>query len=454
MATANHSTVRHSPSRPASGSRQARLVQPATANELVRVLETGTHYPSPLRALGSASSCTRCTEAAGGTLVDMGEMNRVLRIDRDSVTVQPGITIAELADVLDSEGLETIGGFDYANRTVGGAISAAGLEAMSAGEVGSFSSSVRQIKFVTASGQRGCVNSDTATLLRLFRMSYGLLGIVYEVTLRVRPTQSFEVQAMKIDVADIHNLLARLTQSRSSARLKLFPFRGTVHCELRDSIAGADKGGRLAWRLKSWTVNSAMPAAAFALAKMMPVGKLRYPIVDSLSETTLNLSSLGPLKSGSAAIAQMTQTNVFGAGPCARTSWAFPQTSFASTVTAYFDFCRRHYARTGFRCDQPAVAFPTPKDPGALLSPAFEQSVVTLTAMSNRAEGWDDFAFEYAEFAENHGAIPLFGQSQHMSARAVKLSYGKRWDAFRRTREHFDPERRLVNQFFENFLAI
>ena len=49
-------------------------------------------------------------------------MNRVLKIERDRVTVQPGISLTELADILSDEGLELIGGFDLASRTVGGAV--------------------------------------------------------------------------------------------------------------------------------------------------------------------------------------------------------------------------------------------------------------------------------------------------------------------------------------------
>ena len=73
--------------------------------------------------MGSGSSVTRCITANSGTLLDLSQMNRVLKIEDDSVTVQPGIRLQELADVLQHEGLELIGGFDLANRSVGGAVS-------------------------------------------------------------------------------------------------------------------------------------------------------------------------------------------------------------------------------------------------------------------------------------------------------------------------------------------
>jgi hypothetical protein len=196
-----------------------------------------------------------------------------------------------------------------------------------------------------------------------------------------------------------------------------------------------------------------MPSAAFALAKMMPVDKLRYSIVDSVGEKTLNLGAAQQSNGGVATAEQLTQTNLFGSGMLERSSWAFPQAGFATVAKKYFEFCRQHYERTGFRCDPPAAAYPAAKDSGALLSPSFDQPIVTLTASSKPSDGWEDFAFEFAEFALSCGGIPLMGQSLHMTAQSVRSGYGKRWEAFRRTRAQLDPEDRLMNAFFENFLA-
>ena len=104
--------------------------------------------------MGSGSSITRCVTANAGTLVDLSEMNRVLSIDSDSVTVQPGITLPELADILRDEGLELIGGFDLANRTVGGAVCGAGLEATIVGDVSQFAGHATRLKVISPVGKK------------------------------------------------------------------------------------------------------------------------------------------------------------------------------------------------------------------------------------------------------------------------------------------------------------
>ena len=81
-------------------------VQVSSPTEIQQVLLDGKRYPSPVRPIGSGSSTTRCVTASGGTQVDLSAMNRVLKIERDSVTVQPGISLPDLAEILSEEGLE------------------------------------------------------------------------------------------------------------------------------------------------------------------------------------------------------------------------------------------------------------------------------------------------------------------------------------------------------------
>ena len=169
----------------------------ANAQQDLQVLLDWKNYPSPVRPIGSGSSTTRCITANGGTQLDLSAMNRVLKIEKDTVTVQPGISLPDLAEVLAEEGLELIGGFDLASRTVGGAVCAAGLEASMAGDVSQFASYAVQLKVLSPSGKRFVVSERTKSLLALMRLSYGLLGVIYEITLRVRPVQGFAVKRPK-----------------------------------------------------------------------------------------------------------------------------------------------------------------------------------------------------------------------------------------------------------------
>ena len=220
----------------------ATTVEVSTPTEIHTVLMDPRRYPSPVRPVGSGSSTTRCVTANGGTQLDLLTMNRVLKIERDRVTVQPGISLTELADILSDEGLELIGGFDVANRTVGGAVAAAGLEASMAGDVGQFASHVLQLKVLSPNGKKFVVSEKTKSLLALMRLSYGLLGVIYEVTLRVRPVQGFAVQTAKVSFKDFGKLGPKLLSATAGVKLYLLPFRDRIYLELRRPAADADPG--------------------------------------------------------------------------------------------------------------------------------------------------------------------------------------------------------------------
>jgi hypothetical protein len=431
----------------------AMTIQASTPSEIHQVLMDKKRYPSPVRPVGSGSSMTRCVTANGGTQLDLSTMNRVLRIDGDTVTVQPGISLPDLAEILSEEGLELVGGFDLANRTVGGAVSAAGVEASMAGGVGQFASHAVQLKVLSPNGKKFVVNEKTKTLLALTRLSYGLLGVIYEVTLRVRPIQGFAVQTAKTTFKDFGRLGSKLIGASSGVKLYLLPFRDRIYMELRKPAAEADPGRKFAWRLKDWAVYSALPDAARSLGMAVPIRQIRYPLIDSLSEVAQSLMNNALVRSGSNSVEQSGRFRMLGARSRFNyTTWAFPAADFPTTALAYKLFCKEYYARTGYRCDMPSVSFRINRDRSALLSPSFDGAMFTLSALSTEANGWDDFVLDFADFAAKNRGTPFFNQTRNASAEVVAQRFGTRLQFFDKVRRELDPGDRLVNQFFQSYL--
>jgi hypothetical protein len=428
-------------------------VQVSAPSEIQQVLMDWKHYPAPIRPIGSGSSTTRCISANGGTQLDLSGMNRVLKIDRDTVTVQPGISLPDLAEVLGEEGLELVGGFDLANRTVGGAVSAAGLEASMAGDVGQFAAHVVQLKVLSPNGKKFVVSDRTKSLLAVMRLSYGLLGVIYEVTLRVRPVQGFVVQTAKVSFKDFGKLGSRLQGATAGVKLYLLPFRDRIYFELRRPAADADPGRKFAWRFKDWAVYSALPEAARSCGRARPIRQLRYPLIDSLSEVAQSIVNNALVRSGSNSVEQSGRYRMLGSkSRFTYTTWAFPAGAFANTVLAYKLFCKEHYARTGFRCDMPSVAFRLTRDRSALLSPSFDGPMFTISPLSTQTEGWDDFAFDFADFAAHNHGVPFFNQTRNFTPEVVAQRFGTRLSFFDKVRRELDPDDRLLNPFFQGYL--
>ena len=87
-------------------SHPARVVRPTTVDEIVNVLSDPATYPSPVRAVGSNHSTTRCAVAERGTVIDMTGMDRIIEITGDSVTVQAGALYIDVAKALEQRGLQ------------------------------------------------------------------------------------------------------------------------------------------------------------------------------------------------------------------------------------------------------------------------------------------------------------------------------------------------------------
>ena len=75
-------------------------------------------------------------------------------------------------------------------------------------------------------------------------------------------------------------------------------------------------------------------------------------------------------------------------------------------------------------------------------------SVFTISPLSTQTEGWDDFVFDFAEFAASQRGIPFFNQTRNAPPELVAQRYGSRLAFFNKVRRELDPHDRMLNQYF------
>ena len=146
-------------------------------------------FPSPVRPAGSMHSTARMNGDDGGTMVDMTAMNRILRFGEDTVTVEAGVNYLTVSNALKERGFQFHVTTEIGNTTLAAMATAATKDSSFPGEYGQISSYVSAVKLVTPKGEVREINErDHPEEMQIIRSSYGLLGIVFEVTIRVRPT--------------------------------------------------------------------------------------------------------------------------------------------------------------------------------------------------------------------------------------------------------------------------
>jgi L-gulonolactone oxidase len=421
--------------------------QPKSAEDLARVLTDAKEFPSPLRPVGSGSSVTRCSETATGTLVDMSRLNRVLGVKGDTVTVQAGCRLRDLAEHLAHDNMELVGGCTDSNRTVGGAISSGSMGARLPGDGAQFASSVCHITLINVEGRRVEIGEKLPDLLRLVRMSYGLFGIIYSIQLKIRPIQLYSISNSKIDVDEFVRLIPNLMEARAAVSASIMPFRDRVHIELRYPDEGERKSRALPWKLRDWATHSALPKAVRSVSKAIPLKNIRDPLIETMTEATHALSRLTDSGSNAAEQTGRFKRLVLDekTSSCA---WLFPVDQVAAAVPAYIKFCQGHYRSAGFRCDLPADIWRVNQDQGALLSPSFDGPGFVFNMRSSQEDGWDDYLLEFAEFAAHFKGVPIFNLTKGFKPGYANRMYGDRLKRFTEMRNRLDPKNRLLNQFF------
>ncbi len=435
----------HSPARPS-------IRTPSNLAQLMRCLDSNANTAIPLRPKGAGTSATDCNIATAGTSIDMRGLNRIVRIDgpNQTVTAEAGVRLGELIAALAEEGLELIGNFDQTERTLGGALAAPCMGPGIGGRASMLSTQVISMKVVLASGKVMNVMPDQRHLLSAFRLSYGMLGVIYVVTMKVRPVATFTASHRSMDIDTFAQVSDRLCNGNVGLKFYLMPYRNHVYLDLRHYEASGKSAYSTPWKIKDWGESTVLPNVFKSLSRVMPFPSVRYQLIDSISATTHDLVNSRLVRNG---------TNAAAGGRHRRrepsnllySSWCFPASDFSVVVKAYAKFCRETFARTAYRCDMPAVGYRVARDNSALLSPSFDEPLIALQTISTQKRGWADFVLDLAEFAENWGGTPVFNQTVSPRPAYVSQTYSGRMEFFRKIRQQLDPDGRLLNPYLARY---
>ena len=172
---------------------------------LKSILKDASRYPSPVRAMGSYHSLTPCA-SSDGTIIDMSGMKRIVEIDREKMTftAEAGLQIIEASRVLRAQNLQFMTNIEIGNMTLGAAACCHSKDALDGSAFGQFGSYLTDVKWVTPSGQLAeASETDNPEQLSLMRTSYGLCGVVYEATYRIKPLEAIQFNYLPRPIKDL-----------------------------------------------------------------------------------------------------------------------------------------------------------------------------------------------------------------------------------------------------------
>ena len=433
-------------------SHPSEVVRPRSLPELIELVQsTLARADGPkLRAVGHLHSMNECF-GTPGVHIDMTALNRCT-VDpaRGVIVAEAGATLLDIARALGSK-LQIPVMPEIGNATAG-SVACCGTKDSSVGTgPGQVSSGVVAVKMVNARGQVEVVDeASNPGRLRDIRSSYGLLGVICEVTFKIEPRVVFkhEYEVMSLDPVPS---LAAIRKNADAVLAFMQPYSKQILVERRfvDSAANSSlldhvmiqrqlRG--LAWEhLATQTVNVLTP---------LPFANRFLKGFDKLTGAAFEHLLSGFRASRADCMVDFSPTP---SDPFDFTFWAYPEASWEVVVPAYLRFCQEQLP---FRASLFTEVYLISQDDKAALSFCPSSNVFTLDSVDHRAqdEEWHRFNRNYNNLAMQLGGRPLLNQTKQLSRPVVTSALGNRWNAFRRLVASEDPNGRFGNSFFDALL--
>ncbi|MBK8259663.1 MAG: FAD-binding oxidoreductase [Polyangiaceae bacterium] len=425
------------------------VVTPKTVEDIVAVMKDKKRYPSPVRAVGSNHSATTVAIADQGTTISMRGMNRILSIGKDTVTVQAGALYIDVAKELEKHKLQFHVNLEIGNITVGVAACCGTKDSSFPGEYGQISSYVIGMKLVKPNGDLAEVTENDPELLRVMRASNGLLGIVYEVTFRVAPLKAMHIDYDYYTLEEFERELPNIQARPESMFMYITPFIGRITVERRKYIEGsvpAPENWR--WRVRNYFWKNVAPYVGYWSSRYMAWTWFRHFMQNSLNRFQTGVMDRLIFGRTSPTDQMIRFDESGGRRKYGFSIWAFPEEKFPKLMREYFEFNIEYYKRTGYRCDMLNVGYRISQDDSNFFSYSHDGPVMTVDPVSSGNDGWYEYLAAYNEWCIQHGGKPLFSQSRFLTPRQARMAFGSRIDEFNKIRRQWDPENRLLNQFY------
>ena len=427
----------------------------ASADDVVNILRNPAQYPSPIRAVGSNHSTAPCAVVQSGTILKMSGMNKILDISNNTVTAEAGALYIDVANALEKQNLQFYVNTEIGNLTVGSAACCGTKDSAMPGEYGQVGSYVSRIKMALPSGDFLEVTDDQPELMQQVRSSYGTFGIVCEVTFRVRPIVPLAVHHQTFTLDDFCQQLPTLRAGGESLMFYMFPFDNLITVEFRKYDPNASGApNRAIWPLRNYLWGSAGPLVCANAEADIADKTVRYQVIDGFNSLwRWKLENL--IQSGNTVATDqiIRYPPVGGASRYTFSLWAFPEETYPAVLRASFQFCQQYYQQNGYRINMLFVGYSVPKDQSSLLSYSYDGDVMTIDPISTANPGWDQFLAAYNQFSSDQGGIPLFNQTFGITPAMAQKAWGDRLKTFAAARQNYDPDGRLLNDYFRDLLG-
>ncbi len=436
----------------ASSNPQAVAV-PRDLDELIQVVKDRDRYPAPVRAAGSFHSLNACF-ATTGTQVLVRHFDDV-RIDptSKSITVGAAVPMVRIRDALRPYGMQTEVAPEIGNATAG-SVACCGTKDASIGPMGlaQVGSTVIGVRLVNARGEVEEVSEATdPERMRVIRSSYGLLGVVFEVTFRIQPAVILRYDYACFPLTPPPTR-AQMVGGADGMLGLVQPYINRILVERR-WVAGDGRRpiGRFS-KVKRRVRDKLWETGVSSLPTLLPYNRV-FGVLDrgvwAVLGTLHLLGGFRARRSDSTIAFKAKRWHYFDF-----TFWTVPASRWGEFIPTYLWFCEDFRRETGFRVSLISEAYLMNQDNRSLLSPTATEDAFTMDVTDTRANDprWAEFNQRFNSLVAGFGGRPLLNQTKQLTKQIVHQTLGTDWDRFLEIRQSEDPDGLFLSEYFRELM--
>jgi L-gulono-1,4-lactone dehydrogenase len=414
----------------------AAVDHPASEDELSASVRRAAELEQRVKVVGSGHSFTGAALTDGRQIV-LDRYDRVLAVDKASglVTVQAGITLAQLNEELARVGLALPNLGDVQYQTISGATST-GTHGTGI-TLGSLSTQIRAMRLVVGDGSVvECSADDRPEVFTAARVGVGALGAISTITLQCVP--AFDLHALEqpervdglLDDIDTH------VEGNDHFEFYWVPHTGWALTK-RNNRTDRPRATRPRWR----EVYEDVVVSNWAFGALCRVGRARPSAIPRIMRI---LPSTGPVDYVD------RSDRVFTSPRTVRfyeMEYAVPREAGPEALNRVRDYV----ARSGLNLSFPVeVRFVAGDD--VPLSTAFGRETCYIAVHVYKGMQFQQYFAAVEAIMDDYEGRPHWGKMHFQTAETLAPRYPE-WERFQAVRAELDPDGRFANEYLDRVLG-
>ncbi|RJE86186.1 FAD-binding protein [Paenibacillus sp. 1011MAR3C5] len=385
-----------------------------------------------LRVVGSGHSFT-AVAASDDMLISLDQLQGIVEVNPEAgtATVWAGTKLKRLGEELFGHGLaqENLGDIDV--QSIAGAIST-GTHGTGRG-LGTISTQVVGVTVVTGQGEvLACTAESHPEWFKALQVSLGALGIIVQVTLRLRPAYKLEYVSSRMPLTQCLQESVRLAEENRHFEFYWFPYADPCQIKRMNETDMPPSNRKVRDYIGDVVVENAVFGLLSGICRRVPKSSA---VISRLSASQVPVGRKVQYSHKLFATARLVRFNEM--------EYNLP----AEAMVPAIEEMRETMARMKFRVHFPVECRYVRGD-DIWLSPSYGRDSAYIAVHMYKGMPYEAYFATMEEIFLRYGGRPHWGKLHTLNSGRLKERYPM-WEAFHRVRTNLDPDRILLNPYIE-----